>query len=143
MTGRVCRVCEEFKTSENFTPFKKGKNGLYPTCKPCRVPISKQQWLDKPYQKKIFDRAKTRATKKKQEFSITIEDIPEIPKTCPVLLTPMKTPSLDRINSYKGYVPGNIRIISNRANMLKNNATIEELTRVLEDLINIGSNLDG
>ena len=34
--------------------------------------------------------------------------------------------SLDRIDPTKGYVPGNIRVISSRANILLNNMTAEE-----------------
>ena len=41
---------------------------------------------------------------------------------------------IDRIDSSKGYVKGNVRVISKRANTLKNNATIEELELVLKDL---------
>jgi hypothetical protein len=39
--------------------------------------------------------------------------------------------SLDRIDSDKGYVKGNVQVISYRANMLKSNASIEELEKVL------------
>ena len=46
----------------------------------------------------------------------------------------MDRPSLDRIDGAKGYVKGNVRVISHRANMLKNDATIEELELVLKDL---------
>ena len=65
------------------------------------------------------------------------------PTHCPVLglklewarerLTP-NSYSVDRIRPALGYVAGNVRIISFRANQLKSNATVEELTRVLEDL---------
>lgn len=133
MTGRTCKSCGEYKEAEAFTPFKSGKNGLYPHCKPCRIPYAKKSWQQKSYKKKMFDRAKTRATKREIEFTITVDDIPEVPETCPVLLTPMEAPSLDRIYPWDGYVPGNIRIISTRANMLKNNATLEELELVLDD----------
>lgn len=41
------------------------------------------------------------------------------------------SPSVDRIDSTKGYVPGNIAVISARANTLKSNATIHELRRLV------------
>lgn len=40
--------------------------------------------------------------------------------------------SLDRIDSSKGYVKGNVRTISNRANKLKNNMTITECELILK-----------
>jgi hypothetical protein len=92
----------------------------------------------------MFWTAKGRATKKHFEFNIDAKDI-IIPEFCPVLGIRLETkrnkatrftssPSLDRIDSTKGYVKGNVRVISARANCLKNNATIEELERVLADL---------
>ena len=44
------------------------------------------------------------------------------------------SPSLDRIRLELGYVKGNVRVISGRANLLKNDATIEELEAVLGDM---------
>jgi hypothetical protein len=64
---------------------------------------------------------------------ITKEDI-VIPDTCPLLGTPMESPSLDRIDSTKGYVKGNVWVISNRANTLKNDATLTELKTLVENL---------
>lgn len=113
--------------------FLKGKNGLYPTCKGCRKPASLQQYLNQRPEYKLYYRAKYRAKRKGLEFTITEQDI-QIPELCPVFKTPMDVPSLDRINSKKGYTPNNIRVISNRANMLKNNATVEELLAVIEHI---------
>jgi hypothetical protein len=81
----------------------------------------------------LWNAAKSRAKEKGREFKIELTDI-VIPAVCPVLGVPMERPSLDRIDSSKGYVKGNVRVISHRANMLKNNATIEELELVLKDL---------
>lgn len=93
----------------------------------------------------IYKGAKWRAKKKNLEFDLLLEDI-EIPETCPVLGIKLKqnqtgrsgyyndSYSLDRINPNKGYTKDNIRVISNRANLLKSNATVQELEKVLQDL---------
>ena len=39
-------------------------------------------------------------------------------------------PSIDRIDNSKGYTKENIMVVSNRANMIKNNATIDELIMI-------------
>lgn len=97
---------------------------------------------DKRY--RIWSNASKRAKKKGFEFNITIDDIPEIPKYCIVLGIEIKentthapldsSPSLDRIDSTKGYIKGNIRIISNRANRIKSDSTVEELELILKDM---------
>jgi hypothetical protein len=89
--------------------------------------------------------AKANAKVREIPFELTVADIPEIPDVCPVLGIPlfrtngvqtMNTPSLDRINPSHGYVRGNVRVISLRANILRSNATVEELRLILKDLIN-------
>jgi hypothetical protein len=79
--------------------------------------------------------ARTRARQRGWEFSITEEDI-SIPDCCPVFGTPLKisgrgkrddnSPSIDRIDNSKGYVPGNVVVISYRANMVKSIGTADE-----------------
>jgi len=48
------------------------------------------------------------------------------------------SPTLDRIVPELGYVENNVRIISHRANMLKNNASLQELHLVLADAAKLG-----
>src|SRR6266436_5014533 len=90
----------------------------------------------------ILRSARYRARKKNIPFSITVKDI-HIPSRCPVLGISLRSnlgnkkpgrdsPSLDRIDSSKGYVPGNVMVISWRANDVKGNGTIEELRRVAD-----------
>jgi hypothetical protein len=88
----------------------------------------------------MISHAKSRATKKGLDFNITIDDI-EIPKVCPVLGIPLvkgngkrndNSPSLDRIDNSKGYVKGNVMVISHRANLIKNSASIHEIELILE-----------
>jgi len=97
---------------------------------------------DKRY--RIWCNVKKRAKKDGTLFSLKIEEIPEIPKVCPVLGVKIKennksapldsSPSMDRINPILGYVRGNVRIISNRANRIKSDSTIEELKLILSDM---------
>lgn len=79
-----------------------------------------------------------RAKRRGLECTITIEDIESVMvDVCPVLDIPLtvnelgssrdNSYSLDRIDNNKGYVPGNIQIISVKANTMKSNATLEEL----------------
>lgn len=77
--------------------------------------------------------------KGKHDFTITINDL-EIPSVCPLLGIPLtfgkgmkireSAATLDRINSAKGYVKGNVQIISYRANRIKNDASLEELKKI-------------
>lgn len=90
----------------------------------------------------MFNNARIRARAKGLPFSITKDDI-VIPAVCPVLgvafaLPVMDqkgpgpySPSLDRLRPELGYVPGNIRVISYRANRIRNDATVAELEAVL------------
>lgn len=93
--------------------------------------------------KTMFHGAKGRCKKNGMEFSIELEDI-QIPEICPVLGIPLKfytgglrasyehdSPSLDRIDNSKGYIKGNIMVISLRANSLKNDASIQELKAII------------
>ncbi len=83
-----------------------------------------------------------RAKQKGLEFTITREDV-TIPSHCPMLGIPLfnttgkktdNTPSIDRIDKTKGYIPGNVHVISERANRLKNNGTAEELQQIADYL---------
>ena len=64
-----------------------------------------------------------------------------IPDKCPILNKPFilhdkkYTYSIDRIDNSKGYIKGNICIISRLANMMKNWATNEELITFSENIV--------
>jgi len=88
----------------------------------------------------MLKRAQKRAKRKGLVFDISLSDI-DIPAVCPVLGislavtnggTPSDTsPSLDRLDSRKGYVKGNVQVISWRANRIKCDATVDEVKRLL------------
>lgn len=85
--------------------------------------------------KYLFDLAKNRARRNGTPFGIALSDI-VIPDLCPVLGIPLKmnrgraavdSATIDRIVPAIGYVPGNIVVVSMRANAIKSNYTIGEL----------------
>lgn len=89
-------------------------------------------------ERRILQGARRRAEKYGLPFDLTEEDI-EIPDVCPALGIPLiqatgratdNSPSLDRIEPEKGYIKTNVRVISNRANVLKRDATWAELKKL-------------
>jgi hypothetical protein len=102
----------------------------------------KIQYRQNNLEKDMIRRARRRAKQKNVPFNISEEDI-NIPNVCPVLGIPLETgagkgaiqpnsPSLDRIIPEKGYVKGNIIVVSNKANTMKSNATPKEIITVGE-----------
>jgi hypothetical protein len=100
-------------------------------------------WMELNDVKKTKGRLVKRGKKSKKDCNIDITDI-EIPEYCPYLNIKLSTDikdcyndnyySIDRIDSSKGYVKGNIQIISRLANTMKNNATIEQLLVFAENI---------
>lgn len=96
----------------------------------------------------MLNNAKKRALKLNIEFNLTKEDI-IIPDKCPLLEIPfivgtkenyLYTPTIDRIDTNKGYVKENIRIITMLANSMKNSATFDQLltfSKNIKDYIKI------
>ncbi len=128
-----CKDCGTiFKPFLRLTNLSKGKVSSY-SCSACvqaRKDPRKMMWWS----------AKRRARDTGCAFTIKHTDI-VIPERCPVLDIPLikgtgriidNSPSLDKLIPELGYVPGNIAVISNRANIIKSNANSEELRRVYE-----------
>jgi hypothetical protein len=88
--------------------------------------------------RRLLALAKLRAKRSGVPFTITLADV-NIPARCPLLGIPLRTgrgastyqsPTLDRFVSAYGYIPGNVAVISHRANTIKNNASVDELERI-------------
>ena len=84
--------------------------------------------------------AKRRAKKNCVEFNLEKEDL-KLPKKCPILGMELgwgegrsqdNSYSLDRIDSNKGYIKGNVQIVSWRANSLKKNGTLQEFKKLVK-----------
>lgn len=140
---KECMKCKETKDIKHFgTNFDKA-DGYDVWCKQCardalRTPEGKAR--------RMVYTAKQRAKDIGVPFNITAEDL-TVPTHCPILGIPLcfthspggpkdDAPSLDRITPSKGYVTGNVIVISQRANRIKNDASVEELEAVVNYLKN-------
>lgn len=122
-THRECTNCGViFEITSKMT--------LCKTCNSNRVKSQTPEW-------KMHQRAKQRCKKSGREFNIKVSDI-VIPDKCPILGIEINmnsgksgayknSPSLDRIDNSKGYLPDNIQVISQAANAMKHDASWEEL----------------
>lgn len=94
----------------------------------------------------LLQQARVRAKKKNLEADIDIDFLMSIYPAdgkCPILGIKLQfntgnyagsrwnSPSLDRIDNSKGYTKENVHIISSRANIIKRDATIEELEAIV------------
>ena len=89
--------------------------------------------------------ARLRAEQRGIPFALTIDHLEAIlPMHCPVLGMPIRfhvgegrgprddSPSLDCIIRDRGYVPGNVIIVSSRANRIKSDASLGELRAIAD-----------
>jgi hypothetical protein len=152
---KLCKKCKQELPLDAFWKCSSLPDGLQYNCIAC----SKQRWLErvtnnrevkaryrereKKYyaadvKRYLLRMAKKRAKALDREFTITVNDI-ELVETCPVFEWKLEmntgklnrnSYSLDRIDNEKGYIPGNVRVISWYANNLKSNLTVDEVERL-------------
>jgi len=139
-----CGKCKTYKLPEEFYLNARSLTGRGSYCKPCMKEYSASEelieWRKKRYYKNpsrtIWIEARNRAKNSGLPFNIDPEDC-EIPELCPVLGIKLinkgfgtrndSTPTLDKIYPNKGYVKGNVKVISWKANRIKNNCSEPEV----------------
>lgn len=98
----------------------------------------------------LLENAQRRAKRAGLPFELSVADV-VIPDACPVLGIPLvvgnkrrhdNSPTIDRVVPEKGYVPGNVAVISWRANRIKNNGTAEEHRRIAAYIESFQKSLD-
>jgi hypothetical protein len=104
-------------------------------------------WLPEEGIAFLLHAARSRCAAKGMEFAITIDDLKPIPTVCPILGIRLiyggrmrgyacrASASIDRMDNSRGYVPGNVRIISWRANKLRSDGTLKELVAIAADAV--------
>jgi hypothetical protein len=101
-----------------------------------------KNWEQNNPEKYLLQKARSNAKYSKLEFNLELSDI-IIPGVCPYLNMKLDKvgsksrylPSIDRIDPTKGYVKGNVQIISLKANIMKQDATKEELNTFAKSII--------
>ena len=156
----MTKTCKYCKQSKPINQFIKVLSWRRKCCKNCyQLPfleqqrkkdeeaIQKREKYCEKYEKyererhpqwSLFRNAKGRSKRYNLPFTLKIEDI-VIPEFCPVLGIKLRkasgkmddfSPTLDRLNPKLGYTKENICVMSNRANRMKSNGSIEEHEKV-------------
>jgi hypothetical protein len=152
------KFCTKCRKVLPINRFKRRRTGYYDSwCRACTYQ-SRKQWHLKYRQRKAAQRLavasewrrnnyatytlmilRKRARDKGLSFNLEPIDL-MLPELCPVLGIKLmnnrgkandNSPSVDRIIPSLGYTKGNICIISHRANMLKNSASLAEMEAIL------------
>lgn len=106
--------------------------------------FSKAEMLEAHVRKKLANNLYVAANKCRENdipFELEVDDLMPAPLRCSVLGIKLdwykdgrgssdESPSIDRLIPELGYVPGNVMIISSRANRIKNDSNLEELLKV-------------
>lgn len=91
--------------------------------------------------RRMYTDAKSRSKKRGIPFTVNLGELQKLAtELCPVFGIPLdwnnvkkrkeQSPSIERIDSTKGYESGNVVVISWRANRIKKDATLEELVAI-------------
>lgn len=157
---KKCGRCGQIKNYAEFNKDAHTVTGKTNRCRSCISDIGKERhkkcrespekwdkilnsrkiWRINNLERKLLNAARNRAAKKGIAFDLDLTDV-IIPEVCPALGIPIKkklgkgdynnVPSLDRVDNSKGYVKGNVRVISWRANTLKKDGTVDEFKQLI------------
>lgn len=162
---KACWKCKQTKTIESFANNRSKSSGKSAECRACvkaynKTHVEQNAAYYQEYRKAkrakdlawyLFLEARTRAKRQGLQFSLLPQDV-QIPASCPVFgfqLSSSKrdtSASLDRKDSSKGYIRGNVWVISYLANRMKSNATELQLVQfaqwILENFDDSARRLD-
>lgn len=133
------RILAERRARYAASPARREYNNAWNKKHRARSLQTRRAWNEKNRNALLLCFARCRARRNGIPFDLRREDI-VIPARCPVFGVKLTSvvekgspwsPSLDRIVPSKGYVRGNVAVISLRANLLKNNASLRELQAIV------------
>lgn len=146
---KTCTQCNLEKKLTDFPKLYSKKkdgspvgDGRRANCRDCENKRRKKSYDSNPITRMMMN-VKARCRINGFEFNLEYKDI-VIPDLCPILEVPFElgtkenytfSPTVDRIDSSKGYIKGNVKVISMLANRMKNNATREQCFKFAKNII--------
>lgn len=138
IVSKICAKCRKLLSVTNFYRNNHYRDGLYATCKSCHANHHRKKVNGHQY--RLWFSSLNNARRKGVKHTIKPSDI-KCPKVCKYLginleyrrssetgiLRAWNAPSIDRIDPSRGYEPDNIQVISDLANKMKQNATVDQL----------------
>jgi hypothetical protein len=146
---KKCTDCNNMLPLQSFHKNKQQLSGYSCYCKDCTKQKNKKKYSKASENhnwklEQTLKASKERATRKNLEHTLTLEELTSLyPKDnlCPIFGIELQwgfpkdtSPSLDRIDSTKGYTFDNCQLISNKANRIKSDATPTELELLVKYL---------
>ena len=151
-TEKLCNRCNIKKEKNDFRIIKSGVGGWQDDeklhrrswCRNCEIEEFRERYKKNPIPQ-MKSNAKIRAKAKGVSFNLTNKYIKELfpsDRMCPVFKVKMMgiyenkrksnfSATIDRIIPEKGYVEGNVIVVSDLANRIKTDATLDEIKKVI------------
>lgn len=141
---KICRICKEEKSLDCFHNNSKNLDGKDLRCKSCKKEMARKEYVGNYF--KSYTRVKKSWCKSRNvPFDLTEDYLQSIwTGVCPIfnieisfggiegVVGSHNSAHLDRIDSDKGYLIGNVAWISGRANRIKYDASIIELRQIAD-----------
>ncbi len=140
-----CKVCQKNASAKSYAANPKkylARTRAYQKAHPEQYKQYEATTKTRHPTLRLWQKAKQRAKARGIPFNLEPLDI-VIPETCPLLGMRLQaglgrvqpnSPTLDRKIPSLGYVRGNVWVISHRANVMKNDATVEEVELLAKNL---------
>lgn len=138
---KTCSLCGVEKPLHEFY---RNRCGTHASCKPCYIQRNKEYQAKYRAGNRFAIRLRScraRALEKNLQFNLTTDYLESIwTGVCPAFGVSLSIDAkrgepghaqLDRVDPGKGYVAGNVEWLSERANRIKDNATVDDLERIL------------
>ncbi len=154
MTSKTCSLCSTSKPHTEFHPNRARPDGVATYCRVCASVYSSANYLERRVKDPVgvwaynaCRSAKKRALRAGVPYALTVAMlIGMAPTHCPVVGIPLDyagagagkngttkgSPTVDRFSPALGYVPGNVTVISMRANRIKQDVTYDVVYAVAD-----------